>query len=68
MAGWEAGLEYRAFLAGATLGLQLAWRRGAGAFAALAAPEESFGEGAARPRIVTAETALSPGQQYFFEN
>jgi hemolysin activation/secretion protein len=59
MAGWEAGLGHRAFLADATLDLELAWRRGTGAFAALRAPEDAFGEGTARPRIVTAEAALS---------
>ena len=59
MAGWEAALEHRAFIAQSTLDLKLAYRRGTGAFAALPAPEEAFGEGTARPIIVTAEAQLA---------
>lgn len=59
MAGWEAGFSHRAFLADATLDLDLAYRRGTGAFAALHAPEEPFGEGTARPKIISAEAALA---------
>ena len=59
MAGWEAALEHRAFIAQSTLDLKLAYRRGTGAFAALPAPEEAFGEGTARPIIVSAETQLA---------
>jgi hemolysin activation/secretion protein len=58
MAGWEAALAHRAFVAAATLDLSLAYRRGTGAFAALPAPEESFDEGSARPIIVSAESSL----------
>ena len=58
MAGWEAALEHRAFVAQATVDLKLAYRRGTGAFAALPAPEEDFGEGTARPIIVSAEGSL----------
>ena len=59
MAGWEAALEHRAFIAQSTLDLKLAYRRGTGAFAALPAPEEAFGEGTARPIIVSAEAQLA---------
>lgn len=59
MAGWEASLGHRAFINDCTLDLKLAYRRGTGAFAALPAPEEAFGEGTARPIIVTAETLLT---------
>lgn len=58
MAGWEAALAHRAFIVDATLDFNLAYRRGTGAFAALPAPEEAFGEGTARPAIISAETAL----------
>lgn len=58
MAGWEAALEHRAFVAQATVDVKLAFRRGTGAFAALPAPEEDFGEGTARPIIVSAEGSL----------
>ena len=59
MAGWEAAIGHRAFIAQATLDLDLAWRRGTGAFAALKAPEEDFDEGTARPRLLSAEAALT---------
>ena len=59
MAGWEAALGHRAFIAKSTVDLKLAYRRGTGAFAALPAPEQDFGEGTARPIIVTAEAQLS---------
>lgn len=59
MAGWEAAIGHRAFLGQATVDLDLAWRRGTGAFAALKAPEEDFDEGTARPRLLTAEAALT---------
>ncbi|MDR1647658.1 MAG: ShlB/FhaC/HecB family hemolysin secretion/activation protein [Zoogloeaceae bacterium] len=59
MAGWAASIGHRAFRAGAVLDLELSWRRGTGAFAALEAPEDAFGEGTARPKIVNAEASLS---------
>jgi len=59
MAGWEAALAHRAFVAAATLDLSLAYRRGTGAFAALPAPEEAFDEGSARPIIISAESSLT---------
>lgn len=59
MAGWEAGIGHRAFIGQATLDLDLAYRRGTGAFAALEAPEDDFDEGTARPKLMTAETALA---------
>lgn len=59
MAGWELGLQHRAFIADATLDLGAAYRRGTGAFNALPAPEDAFGEGTARPRIVTADASLN---------
>jgi hemolysin activation/secretion protein len=59
MAGWEAALAHREFIGAATLDGTLAWRQGTGAWGALAAPEEAFGEGTARPRIVLAEAALN---------
>ncbi|MDR1280148.1 MAG: ShlB/FhaC/HecB family hemolysin secretion/activation protein [Opitutaceae bacterium] len=59
MAGWAASIGHRAFLAGAVLDFELAWRRGTGAWAALVAPEDAFGEGTARPRIVHGEASLS---------
>jgi len=59
MVGWEIGLQHRAFIAEASLDLSAAYRQGAGAFDALPAPEENFGEGTARPRLISAEANLS---------
>ncbi|MEO8408951.1 MAG: ShlB/FhaC/HecB family hemolysin secretion/activation protein [Propionivibrio sp.] len=59
MAGWEAGLAHRAFIARATLDLNLAYRRGTGAFSALPAPEQAFAEGTSRPTIITADASLA---------
>ncbi len=58
MAGWESGLQHRAFIGQGTLDLSLAWRQGTGAHDAIAAPEEVFDEGTARPRLLTAESGL----------
>jgi hemolysin activation/secretion protein len=69
MAGWELGVQHRAFISDATLDLGLAYRQGTGAFNALAAPEEDFDEGTARPRLITADASLNlpfklAGQQF----
>ncbi len=59
MAGWEAALAHREFIGAATVDASLAWRQGTGAWGALHAPEEPFGEGTARPRMVLADAALN---------
>lgn len=59
MAGWEAGVAHREFMGPATLDLDLAYRRGTGAFDAMPAPEEAFDEGTARPKIVAADIAFN---------
>lgn len=62
MAGWELSVDHRLFLdvlPGAVLAANLAYRRGTGAFDTLAAPEEDFGEGTARPRLWSAEADFS---------
>ncbi len=53
--GWGAGLGHREFLGTAALDLGLGYRQGTGAFDSLPAPEEAFGEGTSRMRIVTAD-------------
>jgi hemolysin activation/secretion protein len=55
MAGWELGLGQRRFLGSATLDANLAYRHGTGACDALPAPEEPFGEGSSRPRLLGAD-------------
>ena len=59
MAGWELGLQHRAFIGEATLDVATAWRRGTGAFNAMEAPEDAFDEGTARPRLITADASLN---------
>jgi hemolysin activation/secretion protein len=58
MAGWELGASHRMFIAAAILEGNVAYRRGTGAFGALPAPEESFGEGSSRMKLLTAELSL----------
>ncbi|WKB56081.1 ShlB/FhaC/HecB family hemolysin secretion/activation protein [Eleftheria terrae] len=60
-AGWEVAASHREFIGTATLDARLAYRRGTGAFGAMAAPEQSFGEGSARMKIMSAELGLSGG-------
>lgn len=59
MAGWAADIWHREFIGAATLDLGMAYRRGTGAFDAIPAPEESFGEGTARPAIISANASFS---------
>ncbi len=58
-AGWELGAQHQRVLGAAALSLGLAYRRGTGALRALAAPEEAFGEGVSRPRILAGDLAWS---------
>lgn len=58
MAGWTFGAADKEFIGKATLGVDLAYRNGTGAMGALPAPEESFGEGTARPRILQVNLQL----------
>ena len=57
--GWELGLNHREFIGPTTLDGNLVYRRGTAAFGALPAPEEPFGEGTSRMRIITADLGLS---------
>jgi hemolysin activation/secretion protein len=59
MAGWEAGLTHKQFMGPATLEASVAYRRGTGAFKALAAPEDRFGEGTSHFKLVTADAQLT---------
>lgn len=56
--GWELGLTHREYLNESALDAGLAWRRGTGAFKAMAAPEEDFGEGTSRMKVITADVQL----------
>jgi hemolysin activation/secretion protein len=57
-AGWELGMQHQQAVGTAALSLAMAYRRGTGALQALAAPEDPFGEGASRPRILSADLSL----------
>jgi hemolysin activation/secretion protein len=59
MAGWELGVSHREFIGAATLDASAAWRRGTGAHQSLRAPEEAFGEGTSRARVLSADAQLS---------
>lgn len=59
MSGWGLGVSHREFLGKATLDANAAYRRGTGAFEALRAPEEAFGEGTSRPTIITSDMAFN---------
>jgi len=59
MAGWEINVGERLFIDDATLDANVAYRHGTGAVQALAAPEEAFGEGTSRPRLVTADVQFN---------
>ena len=58
MAGVDIGISHREFLGAATLDASFNYRRGTGAWDALAAPEEAFGEGTSRPKMITADAQL----------
>jgi len=58
-AGWEAGATHREYLGENTLDASLAYRRGTGAFRAMNAPEEAFGEGTSRMQVITADLQLA---------
>jgi len=56
--GWEVGATHREYLGQSTADVSLAYRRGTGAFRAMTAPEEDFGEGTSRMQVVTADLQL----------
>jgi len=53
-AGWELGTQHQGRVGRSTFDVTLAYRRGTGAWQALAAPEEMFGEGVSRPHVLSA--------------
>ncbi|WP_353154713.1 ShlB/FhaC/HecB family hemolysin secretion/activation protein [Herminiimonas fonticola] len=58
-AGWELSIGHREFMGINTLDMNLAYRHGTGAFQALEAPEDKFGEGASHPQVWSADVSLS---------
>ena len=57
--GVDASLNHREFVGDATLDGTLAYRRGTGAFGALPASEESYGEGTSRMKLYTSDVNLN---------
>ena len=57
--GFELSLNQRSYVGNAVVDANLAYKRGTGAFAALRAPEEPFGEGSSRMKLFIADLALS---------
>lgn len=53
--GWELSLNHKEFVGKATVEANLSYRRGTGAFGSIAAPEEPFGEGTSRFKLIAAE-------------
>lgn len=56
--GWELGVTHREYMGDSTLDASVAYRRGTGAFKSKAAPEENFGEGTSRMKLITADAQL----------
>ena len=67
MGGWELGLSHRQYMGAATFDGTFGFRRGTGAFGALPAPEEAFGEASSHSKVYVADAQLvipfSLGQQ-----
>ncbi|MFC7208512.1 ShlB/FhaC/HecB family hemolysin secretion/activation protein [Comamonas endophytica] len=57
--GYELGLAQRSYLGTAVFEGSLAFKRGTGAFGALRAPEEPWGEGSSRMKLHVVDLALS---------
>ncbi|MES2635884.1 MAG: ShlB/FhaC/HecB family hemolysin secretion/activation protein [Pseudomonadota bacterium] len=58
-AGWEFGINQSWYIGQAVLDYNLAYRRGTGAKNALQAPEQSFGEGTSRMKLLLGDLNLS---------
>lgn len=58
-AGWQVGANYSQYFGQASLELQAEYKHGTGAFNALPAPEQNFGEGTSRFRLFTTNINLN---------
>ncbi|WP_115225359.1 ShlB/FhaC/HecB family hemolysin secretion/activation protein [Bergeriella denitrificans] len=58
-AGWALGLNHKEYIGKATLDVGLNYKRGTGRNNSPAAPEEAFGEGTSRMKILTADVQLN---------
>jgi hemolysin activation/secretion protein len=57
--GLELGANYREFIGRGILDTSLNYKRGTGAFSSLPSPEEAFGEGTSRFKLITADMNYS---------
>ena len=57
--GWEAGINLKRQAGGVGSEAELSMKRGTGAFHALTAPEEAFGEGDSRVRLLQGSVSLN---------
>ncbi|OUY06104.1 hemin transporter [Acinetobacter populi] len=58
-AGWQIGLEHSEYIGAAMMNASINYKRGTGAWNALTAPEEQFGEGTHLMQILNADLGLS---------
>jgi hemolysin activation/secretion protein len=58
VSGWELGLEHKQAFDQGSLQASVSYQRGTGAFAALSAPEEAFGEGTSRFALLRASANI----------
>lgn len=58
-AGWEFGVTHRQAIGNGSVEVHLNYRHGTGAFNAIRAPEEAFGEGTSRFGILTTDGSIS---------
>lgn len=59
MGGWKLGITHREYIGNNILDLAFEYKRGTGANNSLRAPEESFGEGTSRPKILTGSLGIN---------
>jgi hemolysin activation/secretion protein len=58
-AGWELGLTHRQVVGSGAIEVHLSYRHGTGAFNAIRAPEEAFGEGTSRFAILATDGSIT---------
>ena len=59
VSGWDLGLGHREFRGASIIDAHLNYKRGTGAFKAERAPEEGYGEGTSRMKLITADAQIT---------
>jgi hemolysin activation/secretion protein len=69
MGGFAAGIHHKEFIGNSTVDASLTWKAGTSDFGTLAAPEELYGEGTSRPRLLNADVNLSVpfGREFVYQ-